>query len=393
MHILDNIKNKQMIILFFSLLIQLMLGGIYAWSTFVPYLMRDYGLSKLESGLVFGFKIAFFTIAMVIAGSSLKKKGPVKTALTGSILFILGHLLASFSTGNFFVLMAGIGLFTGAGIGFAYVCPIYVSMEWFPKHRGLVTGISVAGFGAGAILLSSVSSPLLQNSMDVLYLFRLIGLVAGGLVFLSSFFMIEPKSFKEKTPFSEAKAYSYIFNTNFVLLFIGMFAGTFSGLLIISHLSPIGMHMGFSEDQSVFAISIFALGNVVGRILWGEIYDLIGSKTIRFSLLISALAIVSFVFILPFYLFILNTFVIGFAFGACFVIYATSIVNHYGVSLFPKLYPICFLAYGLSGLLAPSIGGIIDDKAGSYDLAIILSFVLSLSAVFLISYKSKNKAS
>ena len=40
----------------------------------------------------------------------------------------------------------------GAGIGFAYVCPIAALVKWFPEHKGLVSGIAVAGFGFGAYL-------------------------------------------------------------------------------------------------------------------------------------------------------------------------------------------------------------------------------------------------
>lgn len=52
----------------------------------------------------------------------------------------------------------------GAGIGFAYVCPIASAMKWFPDKKGLVTGLSVAGFGAGALFFAGPASTLLLPS-------------------------------------------------------------------------------------------------------------------------------------------------------------------------------------------------------------------------------------
>jgi OFA family oxalate/formate antiporter-like MFS transporter len=51
-----------------------------------------------------------------------------------------------------FLLWGTIGFLAGAGIGFAYVCPIAALVKWFPEHKGLVSGLAVAGFGFGAFL-------------------------------------------------------------------------------------------------------------------------------------------------------------------------------------------------------------------------------------------------
>ncbi len=61
-----------------------------------------------------------------------------------------------------------------------------------------------------------------------------------------------------------------------------------------------------------------------------------------------------------------GTTLVGGAFGGCFVLYASTIVEKYGVEKFSKLYPICFLAYGLAALIGPSLGGWLADKTGSY---------------------------
>ena len=57
---------------------------------------------------------------------------------------------------HFSFTVLGIGLLGGVGVGFAYLVPIATCILWFPRHRGLVTGIAVAGFGGGAALIAQV---------------------------------------------------------------------------------------------------------------------------------------------------------------------------------------------------------------------------------------------
>ena len=49
-----------------------------------------------------------------------------------------------------FLLWGTVGFLAGAGVGFAYVCPIAALVKWFPNQKGLVSGVAVAGFGFGA---------------------------------------------------------------------------------------------------------------------------------------------------------------------------------------------------------------------------------------------------
>ena len=87
--------NNRWLILAAGCLIQTILGGIYAWSTFVPYLSKDYGLSSGQCGLIFGLAILTFTSTMILAGRVLTQKGPRFTAMIAAGLFTLGYLLAS----------------------------------------------------------------------------------------------------------------------------------------------------------------------------------------------------------------------------------------------------------------------------------------------------------
>lgn len=365
------------------------IGGIYAWSTFVPHFIEAYNLTRAQSGMIFGVMIAVFTLATIPAGRLLERRGPKVTAGLGALFFAAGYIIASFSGGRFQLLFAGIGLVTGAGIGLAYVCPLAIGMKWFPNNRGLVTGVSVAGFGFGAVLLSAMAEYLLTVlGLDVLAVFRLIGIAFGGLAFIGALLLAEPPgttaAAAEPVPGEAAAA---LLSPAFLLIWLGMFAGTFAGLLISGNMKPIMLEIGLSANHAILTISLFAVGNTLGRLFWGHAHDRLSARrTIPISLAFLGTVLLPLVFVTTSEIILVLSVLIGFGFGACFVVYAASIVEHFGIHALPRLYPPCFLGYGLAALIGPPAGGWIADVTGSYVLALVLGFAVVLIALLCVCF-------
>ncbi len=369
-------------------LMQMILGGIYAWSEFVPLLRSGYGLTSSQCGLIFGATIAVFTSVMIPAGRFMQRRGARFTALIGAALFATGYVLASFSKGDFFFLLISLSLVTGAGIGFGYICPLTVAMQWFPDKKGLVTGVSVAGFGAGAILLSFVAEHLLVDlGLDVMRVFRFIGLGCGLVAACSALLLREPphgaRSGASQASERQTKVPSgALTSRNFLLLCMGIFCGTFAGLLVVGNLKPMALSLGLGSSTATVAISVFALGNAIGRIGWGQVHDRFGSRpTVFLSQVFLCLSLLLFLLPPVPVLVLAAVLLTGIGFGGCFVVYASSVVEMFGIGLFPRLYPICFLWYGLAALIGPPLGGIIADATGSYGMSIALSVLVVFTAV------------
>jgi OFA family oxalate/formate antiporter-like MFS transporter len=251
-------------------------------------------------------------------------------------------------------------------------------MKWFPYNKGLVTGISVAGFGSGAIILSTVAGYLLNSGMPILVFFRWWGIVSGSILFIASIFMIEPTSRDRTRPKRAGK--KEVLSIQFLICAMGIFAGTFAGLLINGNLIPLVAEGGIESPRSLVAISLFAVGNAVGRIAWGQFFDRLGYKSIPLSLLGLSLVCIPLFLQLPEWLLLFDIILIGFFFGSNFVIYASTIVRHFGQTLFSTLYPICFIAYGMAGFIAPGIGGYFDDLTGSFRLSLVIAIVIVIFA-------------
>jgi OFA family oxalate/formate antiporter-like MFS transporter len=52
------------------------------------------------------------------------------------------------------------GVFFPMGIGICYWVPIMCGWEWFPEHKGLVSGLIVAGYGFGSFIFGFITSAI-----------------------------------------------------------------------------------------------------------------------------------------------------------------------------------------------------------------------------------------
>ena len=361
-----------------AVLIQLCLGGIYAWSEFVPQLNASYGVSVAQTQLVFGVSIATFTGAMVWSARLVEHRGPRVVASIGGVLFGLGYLTASFSGGHFPVLLLGIGVLAGIGTGFGYSCLLPTCMRWFPDHKGLVTGIAVAGFGGGAVILAFSAELLMGRGLDVLAVFRWVGVTYGVVILAAAQVLRFPTPQAADRSRSTPRFSVLLRDRFFIALVVGIFSGTFAGLMVIGNLKPLGLWAGLSPAWATWTISIFAVGNVAGRIAWGRIADKLGRWSIYASLAFLTLALtLPALTVMRWPVAIVGaSFLVGFGFGACFVVYAAQTVSRYGDDRFGRVYPLVFLAYGAAAITGPWIGGWLYGVSDGYSTALWLSVAI-----------------
>jgi MFS transporter, OFA family, oxalate/formate antiporter len=174
-------------ILVFPVIVMLSLGGIYAWSMFVPALQLVYGLSASQTQWIFGGVIASFTVSMLIADRLERKIGLKKIVALSGLLFAVGYLVAAYSGGRFVTLFMGIGFISGIGTGLGYMASLAMAVRKFPEQKGLVSGVVSAGFAGGAIVLTYLADWLLSSGHDVLDVFRWVGILYGVTILLVAF--------------------------------------------------------------------------------------------------------------------------------------------------------------------------------------------------------------
>lgn len=361
------------VILLAAVIIQVCLGGIYAWSTFVPYLVDDVDLTVTQTQIVFGLVFGVFTVSMVFTGRLVERRGPRFVAGSGGLIFGIGYLVASRPDGSFPLMLLGISLLAGIGTGAGYVSALTTCMKWFPDRKGLVTGIAMAGFGGGAVLLATVGEALLSGGIDVLTLFAAIGLAYGATIVIASTVLRYPATAPAMVARTAPTLQRLVRDPFFLALVLGMFSGTFAGMLVVGNLTPMALAVDISAVEAAAAVSVFAIGNAAGRVTWGWIADRTSEWMIPVKLAALALPLALLVGVSSAAPFVAVSFAIGFGFGACFVVYAANVAARYGLSAVAAIYPLVFIAYGAAGIAGPPIGGWLFEQTGSYAPAIVLT--------------------
>ncbi|KPP98610.1 MAG: MFS transporter, OFA family, oxalate/formate antiporter [Bacteroidetes bacterium HLUCCA01] len=385
------------ITVFASFVVMLCIGSVYAWSIFAAELTRDYAFSASQAQLIFGLLIAIFPVTMIFVGQLGKR---IKARYIGHIaglLFAGGYLIAGASGGSFPIVLAGIGVLGGIATGFGYWMALTTSVQCFPEKKGLITGIAAAGFGLGAVFMSEVAEQLLSTGRNVLDLMTIVGVGYGLIIVVLSTFVVQPASDQTGKKTTDVKPAAFLKSPVFQKLFIGIFLGTFAGLLVIGSLKLIGGQADVTTGHLLLGVSVFAVANFAGRLTWGFLSDYTGaSMGIFLALLFQAGAILAFDLVpLTGAVYLVLSFLVGFGFGGNFVLFAKETAQEFGVGNLGIVYPYIFVGYAIAGIAGPFSGGLLFDLTGSYSSAIILASVMSLagSLLFLLHYlRLRNSA-
>src|SRR5262245_28503786 len=169
---------------------QIALGAVYAWSVFRTPLTKAFSWTIPEVTLTFTIAIFVLGFAAFAGGIWMRRAGPRVVALAAGALYGLGVFLASID-GGLWWLYFSYGLLGGAGLGLGYIVPVATLVKWFPDKRGLITGVAVTGFGAGALITAPVAASLIL-SRGPLRTFGILGIVYFLAVTAGALFMRNP---------------------------------------------------------------------------------------------------------------------------------------------------------------------------------------------------------
>ena len=394
-----------------ALVVQLCLGSIYAWSIFKKALLATpYLTSDVDASLPFSVGLLSFALFMVWAGKLQDKMGPKRIATIGGILLGAGYILAGIPDflGIFepndplltFWLVLTYGVIGGAGIGFAYVCPIAALVKWFPDIKGLITGIAVAGFGAGALIFAQVERILindLSSEPSVGFAFILLGIlyliaVAGSAQFLVN----PPENYTRAAAVNSVKIDStlsidyewreMIRTPQFYLLWFMFALAASAGLMTIGNVSPFVQAQNATIDGVMAAniVGFLSIFNALGRIVWGATSDRIG-RTITMAAMFAILGITMIVFgsQTDVLLLTVGASIIGFCFGGNFALFPSSTADFFGTKNVGNNYGFVFTAYGIAGVFGPILAGTIVEQTGGYGQAFTILGILAFVAVIL----------
>ena len=375
-----------------GVILQVALGAVYAWSVFRTPLVKGFGWSIPEVTLTFTIAIFTLGIAAFIGGLWMRVSGPRIVGITGGILYGLGVFLASFSNHGLWVLYLTYGLIGGAGIGLGYIVPIATLVKWFPDKRGFITGIAVAGFGAGALVTAPIATRLITR-VGVLETFAILGIAYFVLVVGASFWMVNPPANYRPSGMPPATG-SAVAAQNYDLgsalrtwqwyaLWALLFLNVTAGISILSQAAPMAQEItGVSATTAAGLVGIISIANGSGRFLWAWLSDFAGRRWVFLAMFL--LQAVLF-FLLPsvsgFGLFTLIAFVILLCYGGGFGTMPAFCADYFGSREVGSIYGLMLTAWGCGSVLGPTLMASIRQNTGHYSDALrIISAIMLLSS-------------
>lgn len=368
-----------------ALLMQLCLGATYSWSVYVHDIKELLGLSQAAAQVPFSVFYFVFPATMVVSGLILNKIGPRFSAMLGGTLFASGWILGSFGLTNFNLTILGNGVLAGIGAGIAYIVPISTCMKWFPRQKGLVTGIAVAGFGGGAALVSKIGGSMIAAGATPFGMFKLFGIAFFLLTVSAGFFMVNPQE-STAVQAKPAPIKETITNNAFLILYFAMSAGLAAGFAVNANIKE--LFTGANSSVGVTAVALFAIANAVGRVTWGAFFDRFSTKNvIQVNLFAQAVLLMAADSILSSTtgLLIFSS-LAGFNYGGVLVLYAGAVARIWGARSVAATYGWLFSA-NIPGAVAPMVAAFCYDKTGSFTLALWGIAFLILAAIALVQWK------
>jgi len=375
----QNYSNRRWGIAAAGFLMQMALGAVYAWSVFKTPLMKQFHWSSPQVTLTFTISIFVLGVSAFFGGLWNNRVGPRTVALTGGFLYGLGVFLASYSADKLWWLYMSYGLIGGIGLGFGYIIPVAVLVKWFPDRRGLITGIAVGGFGAGALVTAPVATRLIQ-SVGVLQTFAYLGVAYLVVTMATGFFMQNPpdgwkpagwKPSALQTSQRAAADYTLagaLKTWQWWALWMLLFLNTSAGISLISQESPIFQEL--TKATAIVAagmVGIVSIGNAVGRVFWAWVSDAI---TRRWTLVAMFVLQVAFFWFLPSLSSVTLVTILSFAilmcYGGGFGTMPAFAADYFGSKNVGPIYGLMLTAWGTASAFGPLLIAYLRQATGNY---------------------------
>ena len=378
-----------------GVVMQMALGAVYAWSVFRIPLTKSFGWTISEVTLT--FTIAIFVLGLAAFGGGLwmRRAGPRTVALTAGVLYGLGVGLASLAGGRLWWLYCSYGVIAGVGLGLGYIVPVATLVKWFPDKRGLITGLAVAGFGAGALITAPLATRLIA-SVGVMQTFAILGAayfvaVTGGALFMRN----PPKGYRTGSgvvstavspdmtpdPFTLGQA---LRSWQWYGLWMLLFLNTTAGIAVISQAAPMFQEItNISAARAASVVGVISIANGAGRLLWAWLSDLVGRRAVFLSMFLLQAIIF---WLLPsahgLAVFAALTVAVLLCYGGGFGTMPAFAADYFGAEHVGSIYGLMLTAWGVAGVLGPTLMAAMRERSGGYDGALrAIAGLMLVSAV------------
>ncbi|KAK3109496.1 hypothetical protein LTR53_017197 [Teratosphaeriaceae sp. CCFEE 6253] len=230
------------------------------------------------------------------AGILADKIGPQLPIAAGSVALVLAAFMVSLCT-KYYQFFLAQAVLMGMGMSFIAIPASGMVPRYFVRHRGVATGVSVAGSSLGGVLWPIAFDRMLhRDGIGFPWAMRIAGFVMIPLCVFCVLTVrppvVVPKPVAgervEEGGVHEAggeaeqkKDLRALRQPPFLLLCAGLFVGIFGFAIPLFYTSVYAVHIGLSASMAFYLVSILNGASLFGRILPGIVADRFG----RFNML------------------------------------------------------------------------------------------------------------
>ena len=389
-------------LLVLGVILLLFLGLIYGWSIFLSPLPAEFGWTASQASLTCSISMMTCCLGGLVGGIINKGKNGFRINLiAAAVLLAIGF----FSASNIQSLMGiylSYGVCCGFGVGLGYNTAISTIVKWFPDKQGLISGITLMGFGFGSMILGTVAGAMIQ-SMGWRVTFRIfavafaIVMVVGALLLRNAgaefVAYLSQGSSKAVTPaVEEVGAAVMLRRRNFWIYFVWAIILSAAGLAIINSSAPYAqLFVGENLTLAASIAGIVSIANGVGRVIFGGMFDKIGYRLTMLIdcvvFVIAALVLMASYGTMNMVVLVIAFILIGLAYGGVTPTNSAFIAYFFGRENYAVNFPIVNLNLIFASFLGPMVGN------GGYMMtfgAIIVFAIVGAVLVFLLKKPEQN---
>ncbi|WP_339221790.1 OFA family MFS transporter [Paenibacillus sp. FSL H8-0332] len=391
-----TMTSKRWLIVLGTVIMQMGLGTIYTWSLFNAHLVSTFGFELSSVSITFSITSFALAFATLFAGKLQDRFGLRRLTAASGILLGLGLILSSQASSlPMFYLLAGVVV--GYADGTAYITSLSNLMKWFPKNKGLISGVSVGAYGTGSLIFKYINGGLIESA-GVSNAFLYWGLMVMMMILIGSLLVREapvaapvmgnqklaasgtallPKDYTVKEMLRTKEAY---------LLFVIFFTACMSGLYLIGIVKDIGVQLaGMDVATAANAVAMIAIFNTAGRLILGALSDRVSrTKLISITLAVTAAAmfILSYA-TLSYGLFFACVAAIAFCFGGNITVFPAIVSDFFGLKNHSKNYGIIYQGFGIGALSGSFIAAFLGGFKPTFNIIGLLCILACILAVSL----------
>ena len=377
----------------------------YGWTLFVSPIDAKYHWGRASIQIAFTVFVLLETWLVPVEGYLVDRFGPRWIVVIGGVLCAIAWALNSIASSlPMLYFAAALG---GIGAGGVYGTCIGNAVKWFPGRRGLASGLTAAGFGAGSALTVIPIAKMIKSS-GYEHTFLTFGLIQGTIVVVVGFLLLAPPVSLLVAPQKvspgagrhQARPLEMVKSPIFWLMyamFIMMAAG---GLMATAQLAPIAKDykvadvpvslLGITMAALTFALALDRILNGLTRPFFGWVSDHIGRENTMFiAFAIEGVGILA----LAKYgadpvLFVVLSGLVFFGWGEIYSLFPATVTDTFGAKFATTNTGLMYTAKGTAALLVP-LANVLMKKSGSWHAVFITAASLNILAALLALFALK----